>query len=122
MSSIHDKAKAHFRGLRGELQSIEVPELGEGTKVYYYQKLTGAEMVEILPLINVVDPAKSDYRVVFKLFAAAARYETGKKLFTSVNYQELEDEWDFDLVNDLVGRMGLADRNIFGASDAAKKN
>lgn len=120
MPTIHELAKEHFRSLRGELQSIEVEELG-GARVYYYQRLKGSEVARLVPFINMANPNRSDYELVFEAFAVAARDETGAPLFTQVNKGEIREAWDWELVSSLVDRMGVL-RQIFVADEDTKKN
>ncbi len=113
MPSIHELAHRHFDELRGELKSVDVPELGPDVKIYFYSRFQAREVVDVIPFIDMDDLANSDYRAVLKLFFFAARDEKGARLFSAVNEHEIAEKWDFKLVNDLVNRMGLLD-NLFG--------
>jgi len=73
--SVLDKAKAHFAQLRGEMQSIHVPEWDE---TIYFKPMNLKEQGQILSL---VDQRKYEEAWAVKLITMA-RFENGNKMFT----------------------------------------
>lgn len=123
--SIHDLARADFKGKRGELQSIEVTEFAdlaeeageEVPRVYFYRFLTGAELVRLTPFCDfLADPVSIDQRIIFEAFIVAARDEKGDLLFSSVNRRQVETDWDFDVVDRIVRDMGHL-KQLFKSGD-----
>lgn len=121
-TSIHEAAKQHSEQKRGELQSIPIPEFGEGFAIYYYRYLTGAELVELLPFVNWDDPRDTDQRILFEALALAARDESGNRLFNATNKHQIARDWDFLLVERIVLEMGILAQIFEGAATTAKKD
>lgn len=109
-ADIRAAALEHFQKKRGELRFVEVPEWpvqGQPGRIYYYPVPNGAEWIEIL---NCVDQESGHldlraYLIAFRLFARDA---SGTLLFNRITgLDELERNYDFDVIRSVVERMGV---------------
>lgn len=99
-----------FRAKRSTLESVDVPELGEGVKLYFYRRVDVRTMEMLAPYIT---PGMESFNIVTAnliAFVMCACDEDGKRIYSAQAIDEIRRGKvgiDIDLVCTVVDRMGV---------------
>lgn len=108
MPDIRELLKQDFLEKRKELRSIEVPELGDGVKVYFYTTAEVGALEAMAPYL--AGPSANFVTANLVAFVMFARDEQGQRLYSRAAIREMQAgkmPIDPDLVIRIVDRMGV---------------
>lgn len=114
---------ADFRTKRSTLESVEVPEIGDGFKLYFYRKMDVRTLELLAP--HIMPPNLNIITASFVAFVMAARDQDGKRLYTAQDLDAMrsgKSPIDPELVVTIVDRMGLLKGDDLSIEDEVKKS
>ena len=103
MSTLQQRAQAHFLEKRERLVSVEVPEWGG--RVYFHPAMSARERAAIWKYYGDGD----NYGAILESILVRALDENGRRLFAEAARDELRDRYDPDVLERISIEMGSFD-------------